>query len=61
MEPDPTRPKGFLPRIEAIDLYAIAPERITGKEITLPTVAQRWLSLDRTKTPHARVDATGTP
>jgi nitroimidazol reductase NimA-like FMN-containing flavoprotein (pyridoxamine 5'-phosphate oxidase superfamily) len=55
--PDPTRPEGFLPRIDAIDLYAIAPERMTGKEIELPAMAQRWPALDRTKTPHARVDA----
>jgi nitroimidazol reductase NimA-like FMN-containing flavoprotein (pyridoxamine 5'-phosphate oxidase superfamily) len=57
-QPDPTRPEGFLPRIEAIYLYEIAPERMTGKEIALPEMAQQWPKADRTKTPNARVDAT---
>jgi hypothetical protein len=60
-KPDPTRPEGFLPRLDAIDLYAIAPARMTGKEIPLPAMAERWPALDRTKTPHARVDASGNP
>jgi nitroimidazol reductase NimA-like FMN-containing flavoprotein (pyridoxamine 5'-phosphate oxidase superfamily) len=59
--PAPTRPQGFLPRIDQIDLYAIAPERMTGKEIPLPAMAQRWPALDRTKTPHAQPDAAGDP
>jgi uncharacterized protein len=54
---EPERPKGFLPRIEQIALYAIAPERITGKEIVLPPMAERWPAADRTKTPHAQFDA----
>ena len=54
---DRDRPQGLLPRIEQIDLYAIAPKRITGKEIALPPMAQRWPAADRTKTPHAQVDA----
>jgi nitroimidazol reductase NimA-like FMN-containing flavoprotein (pyridoxamine 5'-phosphate oxidase superfamily) len=54
---DPDRPKGFLPRIQQIELYAIAPERISGKEIALPPMAERWPAADRTKTPHAKFDA----
>jgi nitroimidazol reductase NimA-like FMN-containing flavoprotein (pyridoxamine 5'-phosphate oxidase superfamily) len=57
--PDPTRPEGFFPRIDVIDLYAIAPERMTGKEVELPAMTQRWPALDRTRTPHARIDAHG--
>jgi uncharacterized protein len=57
--PDWGRPRDFLPRIDAIDLYAIAPERMTGKEIPLPAMAQRWPELDRTKSPNARVDPAG--
>ena len=55
--PDWNRPRDFLPRIELINLYAIAPERMAGKEIPLPPMAQRWPALDRTKTPNASVDA----
>jgi uncharacterized protein len=48
------RPKGFFPRLDQITLYAIAVERMTGKEGSLPDVSQQWPSLDRTKTPNAR-------
>jgi uncharacterized protein len=47
------QPKGFFPRIEQITCYAMTVERMTGKEIALPDVAQQWPQLDRTKTPHA--------
>lgn len=56
---EPGRPAGFLPRIDSITLYAISPERMTGKEIALPPPSQRWPALDRTKTPHARPDPAG--
>ena len=48
------RPKSFYPRIDQITLYALAVERLTGKEIALPEVAGQWPALDRTKTPEAR-------
>jgi uncharacterized protein len=48
------RPKGFFPRLDEVTVYAIAVERITGKETALPTRAEQWPSLDRTKSPHAR-------
>jgi nitroimidazol reductase NimA-like FMN-containing flavoprotein (pyridoxamine 5'-phosphate oxidase superfamily) len=52
-KPDtPGRPKGFFPRLDIITVYAIAVERITGKEQALP--AQQWPAIDFTKTPDAR-------
>lgn len=51
--PDSSRPKHFYPRLDEIALYAITPERITGKETPLPAVSEQWPALDRTKSPHA--------
>jgi uncharacterized protein len=48
------RPKSFFPRLDQITLYAIAVERMTGKEGALPEISMQWPSLDRTKTPNAR-------
>jgi len=48
------RPKGFYPRIDQITLYAIAVERLSGKETPLPQVSQRWPAVDNTKSPNAR-------
>ena len=53
-KPDWDRPKGFFPRIDMITVYAIAADRMTGKEIALPQVAEQWPSVDRTKSPNAR-------
>ena len=47
-------PKGFFPRMDMITVYAIAIERITGKEMALPAVSEQWPAKDRTKTPNAR-------
>jgi nitroimidazol reductase NimA-like FMN-containing flavoprotein (pyridoxamine 5'-phosphate oxidase superfamily) len=55
-KPDWDRPRDFLPRLGQIELYAIAPERMTGKEIALPARPQRWPAVDRTKTPDAHAD-----
>jgi nitroimidazol reductase NimA-like FMN-containing flavoprotein (pyridoxamine 5'-phosphate oxidase superfamily) len=52
--PDWDRPRGFFPRLDQITVYAIAIERMTGKETPLPEVSQQWPALDRTKTPDAR-------
>ena len=52
-KPDSTRPKGFFPRIDAITVYAIAVERMTGKEMALPPLSEQWPAKDRTKTPNA--------
>jgi uncharacterized protein len=47
------RPKGFFPRLDQITVYAIAVERLTGKETPLPAPTERWPAVDRTKTPRA--------
>ena len=52
--PDTGRPKGFFPRLNLINVYAIAIERITGKEQILPPLSEQWPAVDRTKTPLAR-------
>jgi nitroimidazol reductase NimA-like FMN-containing flavoprotein (pyridoxamine 5'-phosphate oxidase superfamily) len=52
-KPEIGRPKGFFPRIGAITVYAIAVERMTGKEQPLPPLAEQWPAKDRTKTPNA--------
>jgi len=49
--PDTDRPKGFFPRIDAITVYAISVERMTGKECPLPPLSEQWPAKDRTKTP----------
>lgn len=48
------RPKHFYPRLDAISVYALRVERMTGKEIQLPAADARWPALDRTKSPDAR-------
>jgi nitroimidazol reductase NimA-like FMN-containing flavoprotein (pyridoxamine 5'-phosphate oxidase superfamily) len=48
------RPPGFFPRLDQITVYAIAVERLTGKETALPDPSERWPAVDRTKTPHAQ-------
>jgi uncharacterized protein len=52
-KPETKRPKGFFPRIDAITLYAIEVERMTGKEQSLPPLSEQWPAKDRTKTPNA--------
>ena len=56
-KPDSARPKGFFPRIDAITVYAVAVERMTGTEMALPALpalSEQWPAKDRTKTPNAR-------
>ena len=53
------RPKGFFPRIDIITVYAIAVERITGKEQALPPLSEQWPAKDRTKTPNASLPGDG--
>jgi len=52
-KPETQRPKGFFPRLDAITVYAITVERMTGKEMPLPPLSEQWPAQDRTKTPHA--------
>jgi nitroimidazol reductase NimA-like FMN-containing flavoprotein (pyridoxamine 5'-phosphate oxidase superfamily) len=53
------RPKGFFPRIDIITVYAVAVERMTGKEQALPPLSEQWPAKDRTKTPNASLGADG--
>ena len=52
-KPETQRPKGFFPRIDVITVYAVAVERMTGKQQALPPLSEQWPAKDRTKTPNA--------
>ena len=52
--PDWERPAGFYPRLHQVTIYAIAVERMTGKELPLPAPPERWPAIDRTKSPGAK-------
>jgi nitroimidazol reductase NimA-like FMN-containing flavoprotein (pyridoxamine 5'-phosphate oxidase superfamily) len=58
---DPTwdRPLAFFPRLDDITVYAIAIERLTGKETPLPDVSRRWPAMDQTRSPDATPPAAG--
>jgi len=53
-ESGPQRPDGFYPQLGAVTVYAMSPDRITGKQTILPAAQDRWPALDRTRTPHAQ-------
>jgi hypothetical protein len=59
-KPETKRPKGFFPRIDVITVYAIAVERMTGKECPLPPLSEQWPAKDRTKSPNASQGPSGT-
>ena len=52
-DPAWARAPGFFPRLDQVTVYAIAVERMTGKETPLPARRDRWPAADRTKTPDA--------
>jgi nitroimidazol reductase NimA-like FMN-containing flavoprotein (pyridoxamine 5'-phosphate oxidase superfamily) len=52
-DPGWQRPQGFYPRLDQITVYAIAIERISGKETPLPAVKDQWPASDHTKSPNA--------
>lgn len=52
-DPGWSRPRGFYPRLAEVTVYAIAVERMTGKETPLPASQSRWPAVDNTKTPDA--------
>jgi nitroimidazol reductase NimA-like FMN-containing flavoprotein (pyridoxamine 5'-phosphate oxidase superfamily) len=58
-KPDTTRPKGFFPRLDIITVYAIAVERMSGKETAMPPLSEQWPAKDRTKTPDAALPVNG--
>jgi uncharacterized protein len=53
-QPEASRPRGFFPRLDMITVYAIAIDRVTGKETPLPLAAERWPAKDMTKSPNAK-------
>jgi hypothetical protein len=50
-KPNSIRPKNFFPRLDAITVYAMTVERITGKARTLPPLSEQWPAIDQTTTP----------
>jgi uncharacterized protein len=48
---DASRPKDLFPQLDAVTLYAMSIERITGKETVLPAPEARWPAIDNTKSP----------
>jgi nitroimidazol reductase NimA-like FMN-containing flavoprotein (pyridoxamine 5'-phosphate oxidase superfamily) len=52
-DPGWARPKGFYPRLDEVCVYAITPERITGKKGPLPAKAEQWPARNLTKSPGA--------
>jgi hypothetical protein len=52
-DPAWSRPTGFYPRLGEVTVYAIAVDRMTGRETPLPAPANRWPAVDNTRTPHA--------
>jgi nitroimidazol reductase NimA-like FMN-containing flavoprotein (pyridoxamine 5'-phosphate oxidase superfamily) len=58
-KPETNRPKGFFPRLDIITVYAIAVERLTGKETPLPPLSEQWPAKNRTKTPLVSPPADG--
>lgn len=48
------RPKGFYPRLDDTTVYAIAVERMTGKETALPAPDKRWPAADFTRSPDVK-------
>ena len=48
---DSTRPKSFYPRLDGVTVYALAVERITGKEQRLPSTEAQWPAADHTMSP----------
>ena len=55
------RPPRFFPRLDEVTVYAIAVERLTGKETPLPGVSDRWPARDNTKSPQAAAPPTNAP
>ena len=48
------RAQGFYPRLDQITVYAIAIDRMSGKQTPLPAAQDRWPAADHTKTPDAK-------
>jgi nitroimidazol reductase NimA-like FMN-containing flavoprotein (pyridoxamine 5'-phosphate oxidase superfamily) len=48
---DPDRPDGFYPRLDAVTVYALTVDRMTGKETALPATELQWPAADNTRSP----------
>lgn len=47
------RPQSFYPRLDAVTVYALEIDRVTGKHTPLPARQDQWPLSDNTKTPDA--------
>jgi nitroimidazol reductase NimA-like FMN-containing flavoprotein (pyridoxamine 5'-phosphate oxidase superfamily) len=50
---DLKREKGFYPRLDEVNVYALTVERMSGKQTPLPAIADQWPAADHTKSPNA--------
>jgi uncharacterized protein len=48
------QPKSFYPRLDQVTVYCLTLERVTGKRLLLPPLAEQWPALNRTKSPGAK-------
>ena len=46
-------PANFYPRLEAVTVFCIETERLTGKFTPLPPLTERWPAVNRTRSPDA--------
>jgi uncharacterized protein len=46
------RPKSFYPRLEAVTVYCIEIEQITGKKGSMPALSEQWPAKNKTLSPH---------
>ena len=56
-DPAWNHPASFYPRLDDVTVYALQPETLTGKRITLPPLGERWPAGNRTKSPGAQPPA----
>jgi len=48
------QPKSFYPRLDQVTVYCLTLERVTGKQLLLPPLAEQWPAVNRTKSPGAK-------
>lgn len=51
--PDWDRPKSYYPRLDAVTVYCIELEQITGKKGTMPALEEQWPAKNKTLSPNA--------
>jgi nitroimidazol reductase NimA-like FMN-containing flavoprotein (pyridoxamine 5'-phosphate oxidase superfamily) len=47
------RPKSFYPRLEAVTVYCIEVEQLTGKKGAMPALDEQWPAKNKTLSPQA--------